>query len=275
MPDPRLLQGVVDGIVSQLAQVLALTSGQAVHALPAAGSSSVDWQVPLTVNGSLEATVTVGLAMTAAEQIAGILLGDETAPSTSDIGDTLKEIIGQAAAAFVTQDGTGLSIEVGAPVCESFTPPANAWQHDLVLASDDPPRLSIWATGDGDEVVQPSAAGRAQGIGAGIAAGITASPGTALMAGSALPGHRNMDVVLDLELPITVRFGDTRLTLDALARLGPGSLIDLDRSPDDPVELLVNGRLVARGEVVVVSGCYGVRVREVVSAADRLRSLEG
>ena len=51
-------------------------------------------------------------------------------------------------------------------------------------------------------------------------------------------------------------------------------MIDLARSPDDPVDLLVNGRLVARGQVVVVSGCYGVRVSEVVSPADRLRSLE-
>jgi flagellar motor switch protein FliN/FliY len=51
-------------------------------------------------------------------------------------------------------------------------------------------------------------------------------------------------------------------------------MIDLARSPDDPVDLLVNGHLVARGQVVVVAGCYGVRVNEVVSPADRLRSLE-
>ena len=80
--------------------------------------------------------------------------------------------------------------------------------------------------------------------------------------------------MLDIELPITVRFGETQMTLESLARLGPGSMIDLDRSPDDPVDLLVNGRLVARGQVVVVSGCYGIRVNEVVSPADRLRSLE-
>jgi flagellar motor switch protein FliN/FliY len=86
---------------------------------------------------------------------------------------------------------------------------------------------------------------------------------------------RNLDVVLDLELPITVQFGETQLTLDALSRLGPGSMVDLERSPDDPVDLLVNGRLIARGEVVVVSGSYGVRISQVVSTADRLRTLEG
>ncbi len=95
---------------------------------------------------------------------------------------------------------------------------------------------------------------------------------------SAEPGasgrtYSNLEVILDIDLPLTVRFGETEMTLDSLTRIGPGSVIDLGRSPDDPVEILVNGRLVARGEVVVVSGNYGVRVHEVVSTADRLRSM--
>ena len=84
----------------------------------------------------------------------------------------------------------------------------------------------------------------------------------------------NLDVILDIDLPLSVRFGHAELTLDALTKLGPGSLIELARLPDDPVELLVNGKLVARGEVVVVGGNYGVRVHEVVSAAERIRTLE-
>jgi flagellar motor switch protein FliN/FliY len=74
-------------------------------------------------------------------------------------------------------------------------------------------------------------------------------------------------------MPLSVRFGEAVLSLDLLTRLGPGSLIELSRQPDDPVDVLINGRLVARGEVVVVSGNYGVRVTEVVSAAERLRSM--
>jgi flagellar motor switch protein FliN len=83
----------------------------------------------------------------------------------------------------------------------------------------------------------------------------------------------NLEVILDIDLPLAVRFGGTEMTIDALSRLGPGALIDLGRSPDEPVDVLVNGRMVARGEVVVVGGNYGVRVTEVVSAADRLRSM--
>lgn len=89
-------------------------------------------------------------------------------------------------------------------------------------------------------------------------------------AGGQVP--QNLEVILDIELPMSVVFGQTEMTLDALTKLGPGSVIDLGRSPDEFVDVLVNGRRVARGEVVVVGGNYGVRVREVVSAADRIKT---
>ena len=64
------------------------------------------------------------------------------------------------------------------------------------------------------------------------------------------------------------------MPLRQLTRLGPGSVIDLGRSPDDPVEVLVSNRVVARGEVVVVSGSYGIRILDVVSQRERVRSME-
>lgn len=73
-----------------------------------------------------------------------------------------------------------------------------------------------------------------------------------------------LGVLMDIELPMVVRFGCTDLPLKALSTLGPGSLIDLSRAPEDPVEVLVGGRVVARGEVVVVSGSYGIRIVDVV-----------
>jgi flagellar motor switch protein FliN/FliY len=87
------------------------------------------------------------------------------------------------------------------------------------------------------------------------------------------PAPPNLELILDIDLPLAVRFGETEMTLQSLTRLAPGSVIDLGRAPDDPVDVLVNGRLVARGEVVVVSGNYGVRIIEVVSPADRLKSV--
>lgn len=85
---------------------------------------------------------------------------------------------------------------------------------------------------------------------------------------------KQLDVILDIDLPMVVRFGHTEMTVEALTRIGEGSVIDLGRSPHEPVDLLVSGRLVARGEVVVVSGHYGVRVLELVSGEDADAGME-
>ena len=83
-----------------------------------------------------------------------------------------------------------------------------------------------------------------------------------------------IEVILDIDLPVVVRFGRTELPLRTLTRLGPGSVIDLGRSPDDPVEVMVSDRVIARGEVVVVGGNYGIRILDVVSPSERMRSME-
>jgi flagellar motor switch protein FliN len=93
-------------------------------------------------------------------------------------------------------------------------------------------------------------------------------------AGGASPTDSRIDVLLDIDLPLVVRFGQTELPLRQLTRLGPGSVIDLGRSPDDPVDVLVSNRVVARGEVVVVAGSYGIRILDVVSQRERVRSME-
>jgi flagellar motor switch protein FliN len=83
------------------------------------------------------------------------------------------------------------------------------------------------------------------------------------------PAPRNIDRLLDVEMEIVVRFGLTHLPLRELVRLGSGSMIELNRAVDEPVELLVNGRHLARGSVVVVDGYYGVRITEIGEAEER------
>jgi flagellar motor switch protein FliN/FliY len=115
--------------------------------------------------------------------------------------------------------------------------------------------------GDGEELIDGRAV-EAPSIGA-------------VETGSQPSSEERLDVILDIELPLVVRFGRTELPLKTLTRLGPGSVIDLARSPEEPVEVLVSNRVVARGEVVVVSGNYGVRILDVVSPTERIRSMEG
>jgi flagellar motor switch protein FliN len=86
-------------------------------------------------------------------------------------------------------------------------------------------------------------------------------------------GKWNIDLLLDVELPIVVSFGETEMPLKDVLRLGVGSVIELDKSVNDPVTIIVNDKPIARGEVVMVDGNYGVRVLEVESTAERLRSL--
>lgn len=83
----------------------------------------------------------------------------------------------------------------------------------------------------------------------------------------------NIDLLLDIELPITVRIGTTDMRLIDIMKLGLGSIVELERLVDDPVEVLVNNKLVARGEVVVCDNNFAVRITEVRSKAERIKSL--
>jgi flagellar motor switch protein FliN len=70
-------------------------------------------------------------------------------------------------------------------------------------------------------------------------------------------------LLMGVKLPIRVLMGRTQLPLRDLARLGSGSVVELDCSPDDPVDIIVNDRLIAQGEIVVVGGNYGVRITQI------------
>jgi len=74
-----------------------------------------------------------------------------------------------------------------------------------------------------------------------------------------------LEILLDIELPVTLRFGRKQMNLEDVLRLDTGSIVEFDRAVEDPVEVLVNDRVVARGEAVTVHGNYGVRILEIAS----------
>jgi flagellar motor switch protein FliN/FliY len=82
-----------------------------------------------------------------------------------------------------------------------------------------------------------------------------------------------MELLLDVDLPVSISFGKTQIPLKDVLKLTTGSIVELNRGVNDQVEVLVNQSLIARGEVVVVEGNYGVRIQEIVTRQDRLRSL--
>ncbi|MEP7075426.1 MAG: flagellar motor switch protein FliN [Acidobacteriota bacterium] len=85
--------------------------------------------------------------------------------------------------------------------------------------------------------------------------------------------NNNLDRLLDVEMNVTVRFGRTEVPLREIVRFGVGTMIELNRSVDEPVDLLVNNSPFARGEVVVIDGYYGVRVTEIGSQEERTQTL--
>ncbi len=78
----------------------------------------------------------------------------------------------------------------------------------------------------------------------------------------------SLDLLLDVELEATIRFGGRYLPLRDILSMTVGSVVELDKRLDEPAELLVAGRLIARGEVVVVDDCFGLRVTEVIHSPE-------
>jgi flagellar motor switch protein FliN len=82
-----------------------------------------------------------------------------------------------------------------------------------------------------------------------------------------------LDLLLDVELPVSVSFGRAQVPLKDVLKLTSGSIVELNRTVAEPVEIIVNNCVIARGEVVVVEGNYGIRIQEIISRAERLRTL--
>ena len=91
---------------------------------------------------------------------------------------------------------------------------------------------------------------------------------------SSVPPIKNIDLIMDVPLDISVVLGRTKKSIQDILNLGAGSLIELDKLAEEPVEILVNGKQIALGEVVVVDENFGVRITSIVSNAERLKSLK-
>src|SRR5229473_4787244 len=84
-----------------------------------------------------------------------------------------------------------------------------------------------------------------------------------------------LELLLDVELPVRVSFGKAQMPLQQVLKWTTGSIVELENAVNEPVEVVVNNCVIARGEVVVVDGNYGVRVQQIVSRAERLQSTTG
>jgi flagellar motor switch protein FliN len=87
-------------------------------------------------------------------------------------------------------------------------------------------------------------------------------------------GEVNLDVILDVPVTLSMEVGRTRIPIRNLLQLNQGSVVELDRAAGEPLDVFVNGTLVAHGEVVVVNEKFGIRLTDVISPTERIRKLK-
>lgn len=246
---PALFQGLAD----ELAAAVGGMVNAPAQATVAGPGNGLGWKLPLTARGDLEGPLAVWIANEHAVALAAAVLGPDPAPDTESVADMVRELWQQAISAVCLTDAfKGVQIEMGA--LEPGQPPAGPTGYE-VRSGD----LHLHITAGGTALPKAPEP-------------LPVAAPASLPAGAT---NDRLDLVLDIDLPLTVRFARTTLPLKALAALGPGSIVNMGRSPDEPVQMLVGDRVIARGEVVVVSGNYGIRITDLVSPADRVRALEG
>lgn len=95
-----------------------------------------------------------------------------------------------------------------------------------------------------------------------------------LQPGGGTGTEANLDTVLDIPVTLSMEIGRTKISIRNLLQLNQGSVVELDRLAGEPLDVMVNGTLIAHGEVVVVNDKYGIRLTDVVSAAERVKKLK-
>jgi flagellar motor switch protein FliN/FliY len=102
----------------------------------------------------------------------------------------------------------------------------------------------------------------------------TQAPPAEASAPAGVPGDVNLDVILDVPVTLSMEVGRTRIPIRNLLQLNQGSVVELDRAAGEPLDVFVNGTLVAHGEVVVVNEKFGIRLTDVISPSERIRKLK-
>jgi flagellar motor switch protein FliN len=246
-----------------LVDELAIVVGAMIDASPsvATGAPAMghQWVAEIHASGALEGAVTLVLDHDGCVGITRQMTGVEGELPSEAVLDALREVLAQAVGSLSLKPvARGAKLTVASLTEKDDLVPEGEWSAHAIEADKLSTALSVTVWGSLSSP-QPAAAVAA------VAAGAAASASN----------DDRIEVLLDIDLPLVVRFGQTELPLRQLTRLGPGSVIDLGRSPDDPVDVLVSNRVVARGEVVVVGGSYGIRILDVVSQRERVRSMEG
>ncbi|MGC8758562.1 MAG: flagellar motor switch protein FliN [Bryobacteraceae bacterium] len=184
--------------------------------------------------------------------------------SEEEIRNAFLEVVDQSLGQVASTLGARLGREVSWETAEEPPPegPVLAWVPVELAGAEGAVGMMWVAAGPGFLVELPDPAAKVPERGGDQAA-------------APLAEHRRpmLELLMEVELPVGVTFGRTQLKLKDAIKLTSGSIVELNRSIIEPVEVIVNNCVIARGEVVVIEGNYGVRIQEIVSREERLRTL--
>ena len=231
------------------------------------------WDQPLSI--SPEARVWIGCTNAGWSALGGRALkaaGIEDAEET-DIRQTYLELLQQSLSGFSQALGAKLGREVNCidGIESAATPEGQIIPIQVEFAETKALPIGIVLSGRLTSVFS-EAAQQTQEPPAAASTAVAAPEANEPAAAAGSPS-RQIELLLDVELPVSVSFGRAQLPLKDILKLTSGSIVELNRPVAEPVEVIVNNCVLARGEVVVVDGNYGVRINEVISRKERLRTL--
>jgi flagellar motor switch protein FliN/FliY len=228
--------------------------------MPAAGETSDESEpirIMLTVDGSLRGEFMLEFHRTEAVMLGSMLLGQAADEFGTEQGEALLKLIEAAISSFCAV----LDQKYG-----SLTVKASLASHSPSKGASIIQTAASHGNGSDVSIVMYIYPELTESLLSQSQEGSTAAEASAAINASvevATPEPINLDLVMDVELSVTLRFGKRQLTLREVMELTSGSVVELDREVEEPVELLLNGMVIARGEAVVIDGNYGLRVTEV------------
>ena len=278
----EILQWFVKTLSDQLSQVFDTMAGEAplieAEALSAApaGSEVLVWEITLSVAPA--AAIWLHAPKAGWHGLGNRVLSAAGLDGSDDqtIQDTFKEAMDQAFSGLAREITGRLGKEVIAAsgrLTVAELPSPAAWHKlELIFGDNQGAPLTFGFIEGLVEVFAPKSAVGASAA-RGAAAAAADSSGVSGARANGRQENRTLDLLLDVELPISVSFGRAHLPLKDVMKLTTGSIVELNRTISEPVDIIVNNCVIARGEVVVVEGNFGVRIQEVISRQERLRTL--
>jgi flagellar motor switch protein FliN len=250
MANSDKVQTFVNAVRDSAAAVLSQTSGVTWQAEFEAGEGKPAYAVELTFTGACVGKVALGFSAPDALQMARIFAGDilDASAWTSDHAEALHECVRQVVGDALARCHPGQDTKMDSRLTTSieFEPAGTS----MIVCIATPSRLDVQMYWDA------------------IFAGD--SPVVAVHIASEMdPASARFALIEDVQLPVSLCFGRRRMLLREVLELRGGTVIELDQEVEAPVELLLDDRVIARGEVVVVDGSYGLRVLEIAGPERR------